>query len=70
MKPKMLISKALELNPVDRFVIIEALVRSLDIPDTKVEKIWTKEAEKRLQAYKEGKLKTISFEDMLGEASS
>ncbi|MGA1826092.1 MAG: addiction module protein [bacterium] len=29
-----------------------------------IEKEWAMEAEKRLQAYKEGKLDTISFEDM------
>jgi len=35
----------------------------LDTPNPEVEKAWANEALKRLQAYKEGKLKTISFEE-------
>ncbi len=39
-------------------------MKSLDVPDPEIEKIWAEEAEKRLKAYKAGKLKTVSFEDM------
>ncbi|MFC1617416.1 addiction module protein [Candidatus Margulisiibacteriota bacterium] len=62
--PKQIISNALELKPAQKFIIIEALLNSLDKPDPEISKIWVKEAEKRLKAYNEGKLKTISFEDM------
>ncbi len=44
--------------------MIEALIRSLDLPDPQIEETWAIEAEKRLEAYKDDKLKTISFEDM------
>ncbi|MCK4829040.1 addiction module protein [bacterium] len=63
---KMLISEALHLKPAERFIVIEALIKSLDIPDPEIEKSWAIEAEKRLEAYKAGKLETISFEDMFG----
>ena len=62
--PKTLISKALKLEPAERFIVIEALIRSLDIPDPEIEKAWADEAERRLKAYKEGKLEAISFENM------
>ena len=62
--PKTLINKALKLKPAERFIIIEALIKSLDVPDPKIEKAWADEAESRLKAYKEGKLEAISFEDM------
>jgi len=61
---KALISKALHLKPAEKSIVIEALMKSLDVPDPEIEKIWVEEAEKRLKAYKAGKLKTVSFEDM------
>jgi putative addiction module component (TIGR02574 family) len=61
---KEIISKALHLNPAEKSIVIEALMKSLDVPDPEIEKIWAEEAEKRLKAYKAGKLKTVSFEDM------
>jgi len=64
---KELISEALQLKPAERFIIIEALINSLDVPNPEIAKEWAVEAEKRLKAYKEGKLDTISFEDMFGE---
>lgn len=61
---KTIISKSLNLKPAERFIVIEALIRSLDNPDPAIEKTWVIEAEKRLKAYKAGKAKTISFESM------
>ncbi len=61
---KTIISKALHLKPAEKFIVIEALIKSLDNPDPAIEKIWAQEAEKRLKAFKTGKLKTVSFEDM------
>ncbi|MEK6777598.1 MAG: addiction module protein [bacterium] len=61
---KTIISKALHLKPAEKSIVIEALLKSLDVPDPKIEKIWAVEAEKRLKAYKAGKIKTVSFEDM------
>jgi len=66
---KTVISKALHLKPAERFIIIETLIRSLDNPDPIIEKIWAGEAEKRLKAYKSGKAKTVSFEDMFKSRS-
>ena len=61
---KTIISQSLTLKPAEKSLVIEALLKSLDVPDPKIEKIWANEAEKRLKAYKAGKIKTISFEDM------
>lgn len=62
---KTIISEALHLKPAERFIVIEALIKSLDNPDPAIERAWTSEAEKRLRAYKAGKLKTVSLENML-----
>ncbi len=61
---KTLISEALQLKPAERFIVIEALIKSLNIPDPHIEEVWAIEAEKRLKAYQAGKLQTISFDDM------
>jgi len=63
------ISKALHLKPAERFVVIEALIKSLDKPDPAIENTWVIEAEKRLKAYKAGKAKTVSFENMFKNRS-
>ncbi len=62
-----IISKALHLKPAEKSIVIEALLKSLDIPDPKIDKIWATEAEKRLKAYKAGKIKAVSFDDMFAE---
>ena len=63
---KKLISEALLLKPAEKFIVIEALIKSLDVADPRIEEAWAAEAEKRLRAYKKGELETISFEDMFG----
>ncbi len=64
--PKSILSQALKMKPADKFIIIEGLLNSLDEPDKEIDEIWAIEAEKRLNAYKEGKLKTVSFEEVFG----
>ena len=61
---KMLMQGCLQLKPTQRFLILEALMKSLDKPDPEIEKKWAEEAEKRLKAYKAGKLATISLNEM------
>jgi len=63
-EPKIVINEGLQLKPAEKVIVIEALIRSLDVPDPNIEKAWADEAERRLKAYKEGKLETISFEEM------
>jgi putative addiction module component (TIGR02574 family) len=64
--PKHILEQALKMTPADRFVIIEGLLNSLDEPDKTIDEIWAIEAEKRLEAYKQGNLKTLSCEDVFG----
>ncbi len=61
-----ILSQALKMSPTDKFIIIEGLLNSLDEPDKTVDEIWAIEAEKRLQAYKDGKLKTVTYEEVFG----
>jgi len=47
-------------------MIIDKLVQSLDESDKTIDEIWAVEAEKRLEAHKEGALKTYSYEQVFG----
>ena len=66
-KPKAILEQTLDMKPADKLMIIEALLNSLDEPDKKIDEIWAIEAEKRLKAYKEGKLKTLPYEEVFGQ---
>lgn len=59
-----ILDHAISMRPADKFVIIEGLLNSLDESDKTIDEIWTIEAEKRLKAYKDGKLKTVTFEEV------
>lgn len=56
MSTKELLDEAMKLKPEERFTLVEGLIKSLDEPDKKLDEIWAEEAEKRLKAYREGKL--------------
>ncbi|MBT5933824.1 addiction module protein [Sulfurimonas sp.] len=59
-----ILQEALKLNPQERYIVVESLLKSLDIPDESVDTIWANEAEKRLNNYRDNKVQTIPFEDV------
>jgi putative addiction module component (TIGR02574 family) len=64
MSNKDILEMAMKLKPEERFLIIEGLIKSLDEPDKTIDQIWAEEAEKRLKAFREGKLETIPAEQV------
>ena len=64
MSSKEILEQAMMLKAEERFMIVEGLLKSLDEPDQKIDEIWAEEAEKRLKAYREGKLEGIPMEDV------
>ena len=58
------LESALKLRPQERFEVIERLLESLDNPDPRIDDIWADEAEKRLRAYREGRLGSVSEEEV------
>ena len=60
---KAIISKALHLKPAEKSIVIEALLKSLDVPIPKL-KNYGQLKLKKLKTYKAGKIKTVSFDDM------
>ncbi len=68
MGPKDLLIAALKLKPDERLVLVEGLIRSLDEPDKELDEVWAEEAEKRLKAYREGRLKGVEMEEIFGDS--
>lgn len=64
MSTKELLKQALKLKPENRFTLVEGLSRSIDEPDRTLDDIWAEEAERRLKAYREGRLAGISMEEI------
>ena len=64
MSNKEILEQAIALKPVDRLMIIEGLLRSLDEPDQRIDEIWAVEATKRLKAYRDGRLEGIPMEEV------
>jgi len=67
MDSKEVLEQALNLKPEERFLVVEGLLRSLDEPDKELDAIWAEEAEKRLNAYRAGRLGGITMEDLFKE---
>lgn len=67
MSTKEIMEQALKLKPEERFTLVEGLIKSLDEPDKKLDEIWAEEAEKRLSAYREGRLEGIPMEEIFKE---
>ena len=59
-----ILQEALQLNPQERYIVVESLLQSLDKPDDSVDTIWANEAESRLQNYRDNKVQTIPFEEV------
>ena len=58
------IEQALKLKAAERFALIEMLQESLDKSDPEIDRIWLEEAQRRLQAYREGKLAAVPMEEV------
>ncbi len=67
MRSKEILNQALLLSPEERFLVIEGLIKSLDEPDKKLDTIWIEEAERRLMAYRAGKMEGIPLEQIFPE---
>ena len=60
-----ILKEALTLRPPEKAQLIDKLISSLDKSDKEIDKLWAKEAEDRIDAYDQGKLKAISLEKVL-----
>lgn len=53
------------LSDVEKLQIVDAILTDLDKPDPAMDRIWAEEARKRWTAYKEGRIPTISYQEVM-----
>jgi putative addiction module component (TIGR02574 family) len=70
MRRKELLDEVMKLKPEARRTLVEGLIKSLDETDRKLDEIWAEEAEKRLVAYRQGRLEGIPMEEIFKALSS
>jgi len=63
----MILDQALELSAIERAIVAEKLLFSLDSPDPKIDDVWAKEADSRVDAYKKGEIETIPAEEVFAK---
>jgi len=62
-----IIDMALQLKAGERYEIAERMLQSLDKPDAEIDRVWVEEALHRARACDEGRMKTVSFEEVFGD---
>lgn len=62
-----IVELAKKLEPSERFDLVDQILRSLDKPDPSIDKIWLEEAERRLAAYRAGKVQGVPAADVFGQ---
>ncbi len=60
-----ILKQAMNLKPVEKAELIDKLLYSLDKPDSRIDALWAKEAERRIDAYEKGEIKSVSLEKVL-----
>ncbi len=64
---KQLSAQARNLSPAKRLELVDDLLTSLDDSDPNIDRLWKKEAEDRLAAYRRGELRAIPLQEVLAK---
>ncbi len=68
-KTNELISEAMSLPVEVRTLLVNKLLESLNPPNKEIDELWAKEAEKRVEDIRTGKVKTIPGEEVFKKIS-
>lgn len=64
---KKLSRQARSLAPEERIALVDDLLASLDESDSEIDRLWIKEAEDRLAAYRRGEIKAVPLQEVLAK---
>ena len=67
---KELMALATALTPDECITLMEEILSSLDQPDAAMDRLWAKEAEDRLAAYRRGEIKAVDLDEVLAKYRS
>ena len=62
-----LAAKIRVLPDIEKLKLVDTILTDLDKPDPDIDRIWAEEARKRWEAYKEGRVPTVSYEAMMAK---
>jgi putative addiction module component (TIGR02574 family) len=64
---KKLSAQARKLSPAERLDLVDDILASLDETDPAIDRMWAKEAEDRLAAYRRGEIKAVPLQEVLAK---
>ena len=64
---KNLSAQARKLSADERLELVDDILASLDEPDPAIDRLWAKEAEERLAAYRRGEIKAVPLQEVLAK---
>ncbi|MBT0570958.1 addiction module protein [Curvibacter sp. CHRR-16] len=56
-----------QLPALERIALVEEILQGLDAPDPSIDAAWAAEAEKRLAAYRAGKVNAIPLSEVMAK---
>jgi len=60
-----LTSEIQSLTDVEKLHLVDTILADLDRPDPELDRIWAEESRKRWSAYKEGRIPSVSYQDVM-----
>jgi putative addiction module component (TIGR02574 family) len=64
---KTLSAEARKLPAAERIALVDDILASLDEPDSAIDRLWAREADERLAAYRRGEIKALPLEEVLAK---
>jgi putative addiction module component (TIGR02574 family) len=58
-------ARARELTPTERLELVDQILGSLDETDTAIDRLWAREAEERLSAWRRGEIRAVPLDEVL-----
>jgi len=60
-----LASEIQSLTDMEKLHLVDTILADLDRPDPELDRIWAEESRKRWTAYKEGRIPSVSYQDVM-----
>ena len=64
MNTKQLIDEAVSLPVEERATVVDSLLRSLNQPESEIDKKWAKEAKRRLAEFRSGRIEAVPGDEV------
>jgi putative addiction module component (TIGR02574 family) len=64
---RQILKEALELPSKERANLVDYLLSSLDQPDEEIDNFWRREVEDRINAYRAGKMRSLTLDEVLSK---